>query len=95
MADYQIDCINKPDRNSPHEGITHVGGPAPGGASRWKDTVPNVVQMIESKQHSFYTLNAGKAAWVGVNVSSTGKKYLQTYADGVWNNNLLAQKECS
>ena len=51
MADYQIDCINKPDRLSPHEHITHVGGPNPDGTGRWKDTVPNVVQFIENKQH--------------------------------------------
>jgi hypothetical protein len=37
MADYQIDCINKPDRLSPHEHITHVGGPNPDGTGRWKE----------------------------------------------------------
>jgi hypothetical protein len=24
MADYRIDCVNKPDRYSPHERLTHV-----------------------------------------------------------------------
>ena len=27
MADVQITCVNKPDRMSPHEHITHVGNP--------------------------------------------------------------------
>lgn len=96
MADYQIDCVNKPDRDSKHEAITHVGGPNPNGSGRWKNAVPDVVRMIESKSHRFFTRDAaGRTAWVGVNTSAAGNKYLQTFADGVWNNNLLAQRECA
>ncbi len=95
MADYRIDCVNKPDRNSPHERITHVGDPNPdGSAGRWKDTVANVVRLIEGKVHRFYTSEAGASAWVGVRVSAAGNKYIQTHADGVWKDNLLALKEC-
>lgn len=93
MADYQIDCVNKPDRMSPHERITHVGGPLPNGG-RWKEPTSTVVAFIESKSHRFYTRDNGKVAWVGVRESAAGNKYLQTYADGEWNNNLLAQPEC-
>jgi hypothetical protein len=95
MADYRIDCVNKPDRSSPHEHITHVGGPSPDGAGRWKDTAPTVVRFIEQKVHRFYTSEAGATAWVGVRVSAAGNKYLQTHADGVWRDNLLALKECT
>lgn len=94
MADYRIDCINKPDRSSPHEHITHVGGPAPDGSGRWRDTVPNVVAFIEAKTHRFYTNEGGVWAWVDVRVSASGRKFLQTHADGVWKDNLLALKEC-
>lgn len=94
MADYRIDCINKPDRNSAHEHITHVGGPTPEGNGRWRDSVPNVIGFIEAKTHRFYTREGGVLAWVGVNVSASGRKYLQTHADGAWTNNLLALKEC-
>lgn len=96
MADYQIDCVNKPDRSSPHEAITHVGGPNPNGVGRWKDPVATIVKLIENKTHRFYTRDAaGRTAWVGVNTSKAGNKFLQTYADGVWSNNLLAQSECA
>jgi len=61
MADYRIDCINKPDRNSAHEHITHVGGPKPAGSERWKDTVANVVRLIEGKTERFYTSEALRA----------------------------------
>lgn len=94
MADYRIDCINKPDRNSTHEHITHVGGPNPDGNGRWRDTVPNVVGFIEATTHRFYTKENGVVAWVYVRTGPSGRKYLQTQADGVWTNNLLALKEC-
>jgi hypothetical protein len=94
MTDYRIDCVNKPDRNSRHESITRVGGPKPDGSGRWRDTTANVVSFIESKQHRFYTHEGGFKAWVGVKESATGHKFLQTYADGVWKDNLLALQEC-
>jgi hypothetical protein len=95
MADYRIDCINKPNRNSSHEHITRVGGPKPDGTGRWTDTVPNVVRFIEAKTHRFYTSEGGATAWVGVRESAAGNKYLQTFADGIWKDNLLALRECS
>jgi hypothetical protein len=94
MADYQIDCVNKPDRMSPHDRITHVGGPNPTGIGRWKEPTGNVVKFIENNTHRFYTRDDGRVAWVGVRTSAAGNKYLQTHADGMWNNNLLAQSEC-
>jgi len=94
MADYRIDCVNKPHRDSPHEHITHVGGPAPAGAGRWKDTADNVVRFIDDKVHRFYTEEGGAKAWVGVNTSRAGHKFLQTRADGIWRNNLLALPGC-
>ena len=95
MADYRIDCINKTDRNSKHEHITHAGGPNPDGNGRWKDTVPNIVRHIEQKNHRFFTNESGASAWVGVRTSAAGNKFIQTHADGVWKDNLLALKECS
>jgi hypothetical protein len=54
-----------------------------------------VVRFIEQNVHRFYTSEAGATAWVGVRVSAAGNKYLQTHADGVWRDNLLALKECA
>lgn len=93
MTDYRIDCINKPDRFSQHEHITHVGGPD--GIGRWRNTVPDVVSFIESKTHRFFTSEGGSSVWVGVRTSTSGRKFLQTHADGVWKDNLLALKECN
>jgi uncharacterized protein DUF3892 len=95
MADYRVACVNKPDRNSPHERITHVGGPKPDGTGSWKDTVANVVGFIENNQHRFYTKEGNASAWVAVRTSAAGNKFLQTYADGIWKDNLLALPECA
>lgn len=87
MADRQVTCINKQPRDSRHESITHLGG------SGWKWTSAHVIASIEAKTNSFYTLVNGKRANVGVVNGSSGK-YLRTYADGTWNDNLLALPEC-
>lgn len=84
----QVTCINKPNRDSSHEAITHIGG------TNWKWTVSKAVTAIENNEWSFYTMVGGKKANIGVRKGSTGRKFLQTHADGQWNNNLLALAEC-
>ena len=87
MADVQVRCINKKDRNSSHEGITHLGG------ENWKWHRADVITSIENKTNTFYTYVSGKRADVGV-VNGPNGKYVRTYADGTYNDNLLALMEC-
>ena len=87
MADVQVTCINKLPRNDTHEGITHLGG------AKWKWTRAQVIQSIEDKTNTFYTLVKDKRAEVGI-VNGANGKYLRTHADGQWNDNLLALPEC-
>lgn len=87
MADAQVTCINKQPRNNPYEGITHLGG------SGWKWTRQQVIESINSKTNTFYTLVKGNRASIGV-VNGPNGDYLRTYANGVWNDNLLALPEC-
>ena len=53
-----------------------------------------MVESIDNGTNTFYTLVNGKRANVGV-VNGPNGKYVQTHADGQWNNNLLALPECS
>jgi hypothetical protein len=92
MANYEIKCINKIDRNDPTERIQRVGGYSNG--SNWKITVAEAIGYIESKQHSFYVTKNGKTVWVIVAVSRYGNKYIKTEADGNEPNNLLSLPEC-
>lgn len=41
-----------------------------------------------------YTSVGGKVALVDVRTSALGHKYIQTHANGIWNNNLLALPHC-
>lgn len=87
MADAQVTCINKQPRDNPHEGITHVGG------SNWRWPRLLVIQSIESGSNTFFTMVDGKRADIGV-VDSPNGKYVRTHADGYYNDNLLALREC-
>jgi hypothetical protein len=88
MADIQITCINKQPRNDSHEGITHLGGP------EWRWSRQQVVDSINRRDNTFFTFIDGRRADVGV-INGPGGPYLRTYADGLWNDNLLALPECS
>jgi hypothetical protein len=88
VTDVLVTCINKQPRNNPHEGITHLGD------ATWRWTRQDVITSIEAGANTFYTQVDGKRANVGVNNGPNGK-YVQTHADGQWNNNLLALPECS
>ncbi len=88
MADLRVTCVNKPNRNSPHEAITHLGG------SGWHWTRAQVISAIEAGSDTFFTNVGDKRADVKVVHGASGK-YVRTYADGQWNDNLLALPECS
>ena len=89
MADALVACINKIPRQDTHEGITHLGN----GAVPWKWTRQQVIESIEANTNTFYTMANGKRSIVGI-VNGPSGKFLRTYADGVWNDNLLALPEC-
>ena len=92
MKEFEVNCINKQNRMSAHEHITHIGN----SINKWRLTREAAISKIESKTEAFYTVDkiTGKRAYIGV-VRENGKfPYLRTYADGKWNDNLLAQKEC-
>jgi hypothetical protein len=92
VTEYEVTCITKPNRESRHEHITHIGNIA----GNWRLDRESAIRRIESRAASFYTVDryTGKRAYVDV-VRENGKlPYLRTHADGKWNDNLLAQPEC-
>ena len=90
MADVRVSCINKILRDNPHEGITHLGG---AGGTGWKWTREQVVQSINAGTNTFYTLEGGRRAEIGV-INGPNGPYLRTHAGGNWTDDLLALSEC-
>lgn len=93
MADVRVTCITKPNLLSAHEHITHIGNSGSG----WKWTREQVIESIRAGTNTFYVLDpqTKRRAEVGVVEPSGGRSpFLQTYADGDWNNNLLSLPQC-
>jgi hypothetical protein len=94
MKEFEVTCVNKPDRSSAHEHITHIGNTA----GQWRITRELAIKKIDSKVEAFYTIDrsTGKKIYVCV-VRGDGNKapYLRTRADGKWKDNLLALDECT
>lgn len=87
----EIKCINKNDRYSAYERITHVGGYTD---KAWKITQQDAITLIERNEWQFYVSVRGDSVWVHVATSRFGNKYLKTVADGDEPNNLLSLPEC-
>lgn len=92
MADAQVTCITKPNVNSSHERITHLGNPT----NQWRWTREQVIASIDAGANTFFVIDPanGARANIGVVRESGHTPYLRTYADGGWNNNLLSLTQC-
>jgi hypothetical protein len=64
MADVRVTCITKPNPQSPHEHITHIGSLA----GAWKLTREEVIASIDTKTNTFYVIDpsTGKRSEVDV-----------------------------
>jgi Protein of unknown function (DUF3892) len=87
----QIKCINRTEKMSPHERITHVGGFE---TSRWKITLNDAIRKIERGEQVFSVQAHRKMVGVIVAVSPSGIKYLKAEVDGDQPDTLLRLPEC-
>jgi hypothetical protein len=93
----RIRCINKSGgyHQDPHHAISHVGWINEDTREAGKNTRLEIYDWIREKNGIAYVIDSrGNKAYVGTRENSNGTKYLQTYADKVWTDNLLALPEC-
>ena len=79
-----LDRIQMSVTGRSHEHIIQAGN-----SQGWW-TVQQIIAWTEARQFLFYTLVGGRKAYVGVRRDIGKAPYIRTYADGVWNDNLLA-----
>jgi hypothetical protein len=92
----QIICINKSGGNhaDPHHAIEYLGW-MDGSELKKISRLALYDWLKESGNHEAYVEDTrGNRAYVGTREHANGTKYLQTYADGKWTDNLLPLKEC-
>jgi Protein of unknown function (DUF3892) len=88
---FEITCINKPDRQSLVEHISHVGAY---GAGQWKLPVEEVIRRIEGRIEGFFVRVGANEADVFV-VSPIGqRKHIRTNPDLTNFDNLLSLPIC-
>jgi Protein of unknown function (DUF3892) len=73
-----------------HEHIQSVKWENPASSETGTSTVAQMVDFIDKQNGKAYTWDGKDRADVAVRKPAGRKPYLQTYADGVWTNNLLA-----
>lgn len=93
----KVTCVSKPSGNNldPHEAISRIGWINESTGAQGISTRLEIYEFIKGKGEVYVTGPNSNRVYVGTRESSaTGTKYVQTYADNQWNNNLLAQPNC-
>jgi len=93
----RITCISKSGgfHADPHHAISHLGWVNEQSWASGKSTRLEVYDWIKHENGVAYVRDGrGNIARVGTRENAYGTKFLQTYADQVWTDNLLALPEC-
>jgi len=93
----RITCINKDAGNhdNPHEAISFLGWINENTKQSGKVSRIEMYDWIREKGGEAYVRGEdGTVSLVGTAITNRGTKYVRTYANGVWNDNLLSLPEC-
>jgi hypothetical protein len=93
----RITCINKSDgyHDDPHHAIENLGWSNEETGKTGKNTRLEIYDWIKNEKGVAYVRDSrNNKAYVGTRENANGTNYLQTYADKVWTDNLLALPEC-
>jgi hypothetical protein len=94
----RIRCINKARgwHDDPHSAISNLGWINETTSNSGKSTRLEIYDWLkQNSNNSAYVIDrAGNKAYLYTRENSAGTKFVQTYADKVWTDNLLSLPEC-
>jgi len=93
----RITCINKSggQHQNPHEAISYLGWINESDNKTGKSSRLEMYDFVVNKGGKAYVKDAyGNIAYLKGATSAAGNKYVRTYSDGKWTDNLLALPEC-
>lgn len=93
----RITCINKSGgyHQDPHHAISNLGWTNDGTGKTGKSTRLEMYNWLKNDKGVAYVQDwQGNKAYLYPRENSHGTQFVQTYADGVWTDNLLALPEC-
>ena len=73
-----------------HEHISRIQWIEDGKTTPQSSSREEMVAFVEKGGKAYVKDSRGDVAYLAVRTSSLGNKYVQTYADGIWADNLLA-----
>jgi len=94
----RITCISKAGgfHEDPHVAITNLGWVNEANGQTGNSTRLEMYDWIQNQGGQAYVKdNLGNVVSVGTAETAGGTKYVRTYADGKWTDNLLALPECT
>jgi Protein of unknown function (DUF3892) len=93
----RITCIRKAggDHYDPHIAISNLGWVNDGTGENGSSTREQLYDWLRNHNGVAYVLDRwGNKAFVYPRENASGTRFVQTYADNVWTDNLLALPEC-
>jgi hypothetical protein len=94
----RITCINKAGgaHNDPHCAIFHLGWLNEASGNTGRSSRLEIYEWLKKdKANQAYVRDSkGDTAYVYPRENANGTKFVQTYSDGIWKDNLLALPEC-
>lgn len=93
----RITCINKDggNHNNPHSAISKLGWVEDGTGKTGQSSRLEMYDWIKHRDgHAYVRDGNGNTARVGTAETAGGTKYVRTYRDSTWTDNLLALPEC-
>ena len=90
----QVKCINKTDRTSRHERISHIGGDWGYNGARIRITEAQAIADIKARTYDYHVRVGNYDVKVIID-THLGREYLKTESDSTIIDNLLSLPECS